>query len=312
MRLRVAAVVCAWLVFRPAAGSQTFATSVRLVAVDASVFDRQTHAPILDLQASDFEIRDEEQPREIVSFGNESGPVDLVFLLDVSGSVREILPQVARESVGALSVLQEGDRSAVMAFSKTTVLTQALSGDASATAEGIRTATRIQIGLDTDINQAVWAAADYLHNKGGSGRRAVLVLTDNMQDTHVPDALVDEQLSEAGAVVDGLLLRSLVKMPHVTHPGILGFARNTGGEVIEATHPDAQLAEMIRRIKFRYSIHFRAAETESGQRRKIRVGLTVEARRRYPNAMIRARRFYFPQGKYRPKPVVPVGHTIAD
>jgi hypothetical protein len=198
-----------------------------------------------------------------------------------------------------------------MAFSKTTVLTQALTGDRQAAAEGIRAALGLRIGLDTDISQAIWSAADYLHGAPGTARRAVLVLTDNMQETHVPDSLVDEQLSEAGAVLDGLLMRGPVPMPHVTHPGILGFARNTGGEVIEGNRPDGRLAEMIRRIKFRYSIHFRGVDTSSPKPRKIRIDLTADARRRYPNAVVRARRVYFPMATYKPKPLVPVGHTVA-
>jgi hypothetical protein len=311
MGLRVAAAVCVLTAVTIAVGAQTFQTTIRLVKADTYVFDRQTRAPILDLQASDFTVLDEDQPCEIAYFANDSGPVDLLFLLDVSGSVREILPQMAKSAVDALAVLRPGDRSGVMAFSKKTVVTQPLSADFRAAAEGIRAATSVRIGLDTDINQAVWSAADYLHGAGGTARRAVLVLTDNMQETRVPDSLVDEQLSEAGAVLDGLLLRGPVPLPRMTHPGILGFARNSGGEVIEGNHPDARLEEMIRRIKFRYSIHFRPAESNSAQRRKIHIDLTAEARRRYPNAVIRTRRFYFPQSTYKPKPEVPANQTIA-
>jgi von Willebrand factor type A domain/PQQ-like domain len=293
------------------AGVPTFHTGVSLVKVDAYVYDRQTHAPIVDLSASDFTIYDDDEPREIAYFANDSGALDLLFLLDVSGSVREILPQVANCAADALSVFETGDRAAVMAFTRTTALTQPLTADFRAAAQGIRVAMALRIGLDTDINQALWSAADYLHGSGGAARRVILILTDNMQETRIPDSLVDEQLSEAGAVLDGLLLRGPVALPHVTHPGILGFARNTGGEVIEGNRPAARLAEMIRRIKFRYSIHFRPVESSSPRPRRIRVELTAEARRRYPNAVVRARRIYFPRGTYRPKRDIPAGQKVA-
>jgi hypothetical protein len=311
MRFGIAGAVFALTFGATAADRPTFQTTLRLVRADAYVFDRQTRSPILDLQASDFRISDENEPRDIAYFANDSGPVDLVFLVDISGSVREILPQIAESAADALSALQAGDRAGVMAFTRTTVLTQPLSADLHAAAGGIRGAMSLQIGLDTDINQAVWAAADYLHGAGGTARRAILALTDNVQETHVPDSLVDEQLSEAGAVLDGLLLRGPVPLPRVTHPGILGFARDTGGEIIEGNHPAGRLAEMIRRIKFRYSIHFRAADATSAQRRRIHIDLTDEARRRYPNAVVRARRFYYPRATYKPKPAVPVGQTVA-
>lgn len=302
---RFAAILAAAVAIGAPADSSKFQTTVKLVKVDALVYDRQTHAPITDLTASDFVIMDSEETREIAYFGNEAVPIDLVFLLDVSGSVLEMLPQVAEAATGALSVLQPADRAAVMAFSRKTVLTQPLTSEFPEIAKGIRGTLALRIGLDTDINQAVWSAADYLHEAGGESRRAILVLTDNMQETRIPDSLVEEQLAESGAVVDGLLLRGPIPMPHMTHPGILGFARSTGGEVIEGNRPGERLAEMIRRIKFRYSMHFRPVETESAQPRKIRVELTPEARRRYPNAVVRARRLYFPRGSYRPRTVVP-------
>ena len=308
---RVCATVFAAIALAGAADDPTFRHTVSLVKADAYVYNRQTHAPILDLQASDFRILDDDQPRDIVYFGNDSGPLDLVLLLDISGSVREILPRVADAASNALSTLQAGDRAGVMAFTKTTVITQPLTANFDEVAQGIRLATNLRIGLDTDINQALWAAADYLHRSGGASRRAILILTDNSQATQIPDSLVDEQLSEAGAVLDGLLIRGPIGLPHVTHPGILGFARNSGGEVMEGNQPAERLAEMIRRIKFRYSLHFRPFEANSPRPRRIRVELTAEARQRYPTAAIRARRVYFPMATYKPKPEVPTGQRIA-
>jgi hypothetical protein len=294
-----------------AASAPDFRTTVKLVKADAYVYDRQSRTPILDLQASDFSIHDGDQPRGVAYFANDSGPVDLLLLLDVSGSVHEILPQMANGALEALSVLEPGDRAAVMAFSKTTVLTQALTADFTAVAQGIRAAVTVRIGADTDINQALWSATDYLYRSGGISRRAILILTDNMQESRLPDSFVDEQLSAAGAVLDGLLLRGALALPHVTHPGILGFARNTGGEVAEGNDPAGRLAEMIRRIKFRYGIHFRPVETSSSKPRRIHIDLTAAARDRHPNAVVRSRRIYFPLGTFRPKPEIPAGQRIS-
>jgi von Willebrand factor type A domain len=311
MLCRVSAVLIALSALAKSADITTFRTTVSLVKVDAYVYDRQTHAPILDLQATDFKVLDEDQPRDIVFFGDDAGPLDLLLLLDISGSVRDMLPQIADSAAGALSALQQEDRCGVMAFTKTTAVTQPLTDVLKEVARGIRDAMTRRIGNDTDINQALWAAADCLHASGAPARRAILIITDNMQVTQIPDSLVDEQLSEAGAVLDGLLLRGPLGLPHLTHPGILAFARNSGGEVIEGNHPAGQLAEMIRRIKFRYSIHFRPVETKSPQPRKIHIELSAEARRRRPNAVIRTRRIYFPLATYKPKTEILPGQKIA-
>ncbi len=311
MRVPIAAALFGLVASALTADTPVFHSTVSFVKADVDVYHRRSHAPIPDLQASDFEVFDEDQPREIVYFGKDSGPLDLVLLLDVSGSVREILPQIASSAADAPAALQPGDRAAVMAFTKTTALTQPLSGALRDIVRGIRVAMSIRIGSDTDINQAVWAATDYLQSSGGTARRAILTLTDNMQETHIPDALIDEQLSYAGVVLDGLLFRGAVGLPRITHPGILGFARNTGGDVIEGSHLAERVGEMLQRIKLRYAIHFRPVETKSPQPRKIRIELTREARNRYPDAVVRARRIYFPLATYRHKPEVLPGSGIA-
>ena len=311
MRIAVAATAFGLCASALASDPPVFRSTVSLVKVDAEVYHRNSHVPIPDLQARDFEVFDEEYLRPIVYFEKDSGPLDLVLLLDVSGSVQEILPEIANCAGAALSALQPGDRAAVMAFSKITALTQPLSGDLQGLVRGIRAAMSVRIGLDTDINQAVWSATDYLHTLGGTSRRAILILTDNIQETHVPDSLVDEQLSYAGVVLDGLLFRGAVGLPHIGHPGILGFARNTGGEIVEGAHPADRIGEMVRRIKLRYAIHFRPVEATSAKPRKIRVELTRDARNRYPNAVIRARRIYFPLATYVRKPEILPGAGIA-
>jgi hypothetical protein len=78
----------------------------------------------------------------------------------------------------------------------------------------------------------------------------------------IPDSLVGEQLSEAGAVLDGLLFRGPIAVP-TSHILAFSVARNTGGEVVEDSQPGGRVAVMIGRIKFRYSIHFRPVETIS-------------------------------------------------
>ena len=311
-RYKIALLIGCSLMLLRAGEGPTFRSDVTLVKVEAYVYDRNTRAPIHDLHAADFEVYDEQEPREILYFGNEDGPLDLVLLLDVSGSMRDVLLNVAGRAAEALSHLQAGDRTAVMAFGKRLAITQDITPDIRAIVQGIAKASDARVGLDTDINQAIWGAADYLRRRGGAAKRAVLIMTDNMQETRVPDRLVEEQLFEADAVLDGLLIRGRVAMPHIVHPGVLRFAQKTGGEVIEGSQPGTYLNEMIERIKSRYSIHFRPVGSKSDQPRRIRVQLTSGALRRYPNALVRARTSYFPHSTYRPKVGIPDGQRISE
>src|SRR5688572_8217037 len=106
-----------------------FKATVRLVKADTYVYDRDSRRPVFGLQSSDFVLFDQDQSTGIEYFAGESGPVDIIFLLDISGTVRDMLPQFAAVSTAALSVLEQGDRAAVMGFTTRTVLTQPLSGD---------------------------------------------------------------------------------------------------------------------------------------------------------------------------------------
>ncbi|HEY1341561.1 MAG TPA: VWA domain-containing protein [Bryobacteraceae bacterium] len=284
------------------AADPTFRHSVTLVSVPVSVFDRKTHAAIPDLRITDFVLADNGQPRDIVDLDADAAPLDLVLLLDVSGTMRAALASVADRAADALGVLGREDRAAVMCFGKRAQVTEELTGDFDEAASGVRRAFAAQVGLDTDINQAVWAAADYLHRNGGPGRRrAILIMTDNMQVSPVADSLVEEQLFEADATLDGLLVRGRIPVPHLTHSGVLRFAAATGGETIESPQASARLGQMIEHIKKRYVLHFRPAVRNSTAARRISVHLTGEAKRKHPHAVVRARGSYLPAPVYRPK-----------
>src|SRR5205823_2615561 len=71
-----------------------FRAGVTLVKVDIEVTGRG-NADLSDFIQQDFRIFDENQPQEIAHFGRESEPLDLLLLLDVSGSMRRSLEEVA-------------------------------------------------------------------------------------------------------------------------------------------------------------------------------------------------------------------------
>ena len=82
----------------------TFRGGISLVKVDAQVLDRGGRI-VAGLKASDFQILDEGQPQKIAYFGRESEPLDLVLLLDVSGSMYRHLEQLADAARASLKQL---------------------------------------------------------------------------------------------------------------------------------------------------------------------------------------------------------------
>ena len=63
---------------------------------------------------------EEGQPQPIRGFGNEDLPVDVLFLLDVSASMRLHVQRIAEASGQALTVLGKDDRMGIMVFDRST------------------------------------------------------------------------------------------------------------------------------------------------------------------------------------------------
>ena len=76
------------------------------------------------------------------------------------------------------------------------------------------------------------------------------------------------------------------------------LAEETGGEAVKADQPDVSFREIIERIRTRYSLAYHVpAYAIAGSLRHITVSLSDDARRRYPQAQIRARRGYYVGGE---------------
>jgi VWFA-related protein len=68
------------------------------------------------LTKEDFVVSDQGAPQPIVYFGQDPEPMDLLLLLDISGSMRKHIEQMAETAREALRFLSPGDRVAIMTF----------------------------------------------------------------------------------------------------------------------------------------------------------------------------------------------------
>src|SRR4051812_23110997 len=98
-------------------GDVVFKSDVSLVRVDAQVLDGDKRA-ITGLRREDFVLKEGGQVREIRNFAAEEMPVDLLFLLDVSGSMRPHVERIATASRQALRAMSDKDRVAIMVFDR--------------------------------------------------------------------------------------------------------------------------------------------------------------------------------------------------
>ncbi|HYP13508.1 MAG TPA: VWA domain-containing protein [Bryobacteraceae bacterium] len=282
----------------------TFRSGVVNVRIDAQVV--RENELVTNLTAADFEIFDEGAAQKITYFGREAEPLSLVILLDVSGSMKRYLEQVAAVARQSLRYLQSKDQVAVMVFARNSAVRLSLSSDFDRVATEIRSAVWDEsLGSGTNINDALAEAARYLDTSAPeNGRRAVLILTDNLGlNYRRPDDEIIQSLNSANAVLNAIVVGKGEKpevRPGVTYrnpdfspPDVFKIADETGGEAVKVDRAGSAFSRMIERIRTRYAIHFNKPPDATAGFRKVRVELTADARMRHPGATVRARRGYF-------------------
>ena len=282
----------------------TFRAGVALVKVDARVVARDGR-PVRGLESADFQVFDEGEPQKVVHFGREAEPLDLVLLVDSSGSMFRRLNELASTARAALAPLGTQDRVAVIVFARRAAVRQELTGNTAEVEREIRDAARDEsLGSGTAINAGIIFAARYLARQPVRGQRAILVVTDNQGlNYQVPDEDVIRELYAADAVLNAILFGrqrkpDLVKPgryvnPDFTPTDVFQLARETGGEAVESREAARSFQQMIEGIRARYSLQYAAPAQTVGQFRRIRVELTPDVRKRHPDAAVYARAGYF-------------------
>jgi VWFA-related protein len=295
--------VCAW------AQTPIFRAGVTNVSVNPEVLEKGR--PVGNLEQSDFLLFDEDQLQQAVYFGRESVPLDLVLLLDVSGSVRKYLRDIAAIAVQALSRLEPNDRVAVMTFSRRTWIEQAFTSDPQEVSEAIKkSANEPPPGSGTRIYATVASAARYLQAQKGTDvrRRAILIITDNngmSYDVHQDHAL--RSLFDAAVTFDSIVVGhhphppaprpGTVINPDFAFDDVFPLTEQTGGEAVVTTKPKESLGGMLARLRERYLLMYPVpANAIPGTFRRIRVELSPAAKKKNPRATVRARSGYYVRG----------------
>ena len=289
-------------IFAQPADQVIFRSTVTQVRVDAQVVINGR--PLAGLTKDDFVIYDEGAPQPLVYFGHEDEPISVLLLLDVSGSMKRYLEQMGKTARQALGQLKAQDRAGVMVFSKGTQVFHAFSNRFPEAAREIEVAVLdARMPAGTAIHAALLdAAAEFQKDASGRlGRRAVLILTDgNALNYLVTEDQAVRALSAANVVVNAIVVgktrgaRFLPgSNPDFSPSDVFNVAERTGGEAVKAERAGQAFAEMIGRLRSRYSLAFALpAEAKAGDFRRLRVELSAAAKRRYPKAQIRARGGY--------------------
>jgi len=152
--------------------------NVRIVAsaVDAS------GKPVKGLQATDLIVSESSRAQRIgVTLANTVAPIAIAMVLDTSGSMAGKPFADAKAAMSTfVQSLGPTDQAAVVTFNTAVSVPQTLTADKSALAGAIDHAVA---GGDTAIFDAVSAAADLLAPVPATSRRAIILLTDGIDNS---------------------------------------------------------------------------------------------------------------------------------
>jgi Ca-activated chloride channel homolog len=158
-----------------------FKSGVNLVVLGLTVTDGRER-PVPGLTRHNFAVMENGKPQEIAFFAAEPTPLDLVILMDTSGSMNDTIGTVQDAALDLAKALRPGDRVSFGEVKRGFRVLQPLSSDAS----GLETAVRgTTAGGQTSLFQGIYIALSDLRRAATPGevRRQALVLLSDGEDT---------------------------------------------------------------------------------------------------------------------------------
>lgn len=183
-----------------------FRSDVSLVRVDTQVVDRNNRA-VTGLQQEDFVLFEGGKQQEIRNFANEDMPVDVLLLLDVSGSMQSHIQRLSDASHQALRVLNREDRVAVMVFDRVARLRLPFRSNLDQVEREFENVLNQEtFNGGTDINRGLLEAASYMGREGRrEARRAIIILTDDQTERGRDEDRMTEAIHRSDSVLSAIL-----------------------------------------------------------------------------------------------------------
>jgi len=256
----------------PVSDVADFKVKVQMVLVDAVVRNKAGRT-IDNLVQSDFKVYEDGVLQQLQSFSFDDMPLAVAVLVDRSGSVAPYISELRRIATRALQQLKPVDQVALFSFAANVNRIEPLTTDRQRIADSIST---IQAGGETNINDALFEAANYLGKAAPERRHAIIMVSDNQvtADSIASEGEVIMEALETDTVLYSIKTQGGFRPLTVDLPsliiGVAGvdrIARETGGEVLKASSVsslDAVLGSVISRLRKRYLLGYYSSNTSQG------------------------------------------------
>jgi VWFA-related protein len=282
----------------------------QLVALNMSVIDRDTKRGVVGLRQSDFKLFENGTEQQILQFDSSSAPFDLLLLIDVSGSTRDVLKLIRAAALRFVDAARPSDRIGVITFAGKATVISPVTLDRQILRQRIN-AMDTAAG-DTKLYDAMDVAVSQSLEDAKNRRRTAIILMSDGLDGSIPGVQGDgsklsykdllSRVGEFDGVVYTLWLNTEYEAlsPLDTQPEAFdaGYDRmkemaDTGGGIFYEVERLEDLAGAYERVVADlgtvYSLAYRPSDkTRDGKWRAIRIGVVPR-----PSAIARGKRGYY-------------------
>jgi VWFA-related protein len=251
-----------------------------LVLVSVSVTD-SANRPVPGLRREAFRLFEGRRERDVVHFWREEAPLSLGIVYDCSGSMTES-SALARAAVRRfLELADPRDEFFAVEFDETARMTVPFTRDPASI--WTRLSGRPSRGK-TALLDAVFLALDYMKRAATSSRRAILVLSDGLENhSRYSGSALRELARESDSWIYALSARSQASVTLPEQEGaldpLLDLAQTSGGRrdfVRNAGELPAACERIALELRERYVLGFRPSpEGRDGKFHPIKVTVSV-------------------------------------
>ncbi len=293
----------------PLQETASFRVAANYVKVPVSVFDERGKL-LLDLDRENFSVLDDGEATVIVNFVRLFAPVNVLLLLDASGSLKEEREEIRDSALHFSRSFGRDDRISIVSFSDDTVLLSPWTNRIGRLRKGLR---KLKGGYRTAIYDALAETIEG-HLRQVQGRKVIILLTDGLDNESVTPyeqilsrliesqitlyivsrtRLVDDKVRDSERVSflnqvmrnvlhdDGDFVEDYFKEKETS---MVNLAESTGGRVLfpevleELAHTYAQVA---RELKHQYLLTFSPPPASDKKFRSIHVTCNLPQGRIY-------------------------------
>ncbi len=266
----------------------TFKSGTQIVSLFVTVQDAQKRL-VPELVQTDFDVLDNDKPQPLVYFDNSIHPINVVVMLDTSGSMTLTIDLLKQAAEQFLIRLLPDDKGRVGAFNDKIQINAKWSSDRDQMISDVK---NLDYGNGTRLWDAVGVALDEL--KPIDGRKVILVFTDG-DDTEskmtlgkiIERARIDEVMIYAiGLESNYFNGQRMVKSK--PDSGLRKIADETGGgyfELTKASELASTFTKVAQELHSQYVIGFTPTLLDNKVHKLMvkmkQPGMTARARRSY-------------------------------